>query len=475
MRLKYNIATLFLVLAGLQSCSLLGPIDDIEPSYVLTDGSGDVIIDESTAEMALNGMYASLRNRDIADCRRPFAGLAHMNKETFQVSSNDEFMSGVITDRNLTLENMYTTYYNIINHANSFLNNLEIANLTDISDIRHKEMISEARCIRALCNMMLLRCFGQYNDMDSECGIVLNEAPVASNEAKARASVKDVYTSIMNDLEYAVLNGPKGSEVKHYRISALFAKALKARMLLNFGDNESAAVMAGEVLSEAAANGFGLEANYMDVFQNQFNSSEMLFAPYISISTSPKQTIAYVSINFIKPGKLLEAISKSATFRVAGEADPRFTNVFPYDERCAKYLLNQQSIDDINSYYFMRLAEVYFIKAEAEARKGTSTSYQAARAALLEVIERIGYDEDYVNSIPDTKLLEVILKHKLLELNTENCEEWFDMVRYHRNGDFESWSNEDKKLLPPFTYCIFPLSRTIRGGNNLLEQPATFN
>lgn len=475
MRLKYNIATLFLVLAGLQSCSLLGPIDDIEPSYVLTDGSGDVIIDESTAEMALNGMYASLRNRDIADCRRPFAGLAHMNQKTFQVSSNDEFVSGVITERNLALENMYTTYYNIINHANSFLNNLEIANLTDISDIRHKEMISEARCIRALCNMMLLRCFGQYDDMNSKYGIVLNETPVASNEAKARASVQDVYTSIMNDLEYAGSNGPRGPEIKHYRISALFAKALKARMLLNFGDNENAAIVAGEVLSEAAANGFDLEANYMDIFQNQFNSSEMLFAPYISISTSPKQIISYVSIGYIVPGELLKAISKSETFMLAGETDPRYTDVFPYENRCAKYLLNQQSIDDINSYYFMRLAEVYFIKAEAEARKKTSTGYQSARVALLGVIERIGYDEDYVNSIPDTKLLEVILKHKLLELNTENCEEWFDMVRYHRNGDFDSWSDADKKMLPPFTYCIFPLSRNVRGGNNLLEQTPSFN
>ena len=58
-----------------------------------------------------------------------------------------------------------------------------------------------------------------------------------------------------------------------------------------------------------------------------------------------------------------------------------------------------------NGYIFMRLAEVYLIHAEAEARQGAS-HYAAARASLKMVTDRAGYPETLVDNIPDNELLE---------------------------------------------------------------------
>lgn len=120
-----------------------------------------------------------------------------------------------------------------------------------------------------------------------------------------------------------------------------------------------------------------------------------------------------------------------------------------------------------DSYYFMRLAEVYYIAAEAEARQG---QYAKARTFLATVIERAGYTEDDVNAIADSDLLGEILKHKLCDMSNENLEEWFDLCRYNRQGGFESWTEDEKAELPSFRRYLLPIPKASIGANNLLVQ-----
>lgn len=120
-----------------------------------------------------------------------------------------------------------------------------------------------------------------------------------------------------------------------------------------------------------------------------------------------------------------------------------------------------------DSYYFMRLAEVYYIAAEAEARQG---QYAKARTLLATVIERAGYTEDDVNAIADSDLLGEILKHKLCDMSNENLEEWFDLCRYNRQGGFESWTEDEKAELPSFRRNLLPIPKASMGANNLLVQ-----
>lgn len=120
-----------------------------------------------------------------------------------------------------------------------------------------------------------------------------------------------------------------------------------------------------------------------------------------------------------------------------------------------------------DSYYFMRLAEVYYIAAEAEARQG---EYEKARTLLATVISRAGYTEDDVNAIADSDLLGEILKHKLCDMSNENLEEWFDLCRYKRQGGFEGWTEDEKAELPSFRRYLLPIPKASMGANNLLVQ-----
>lgn len=133
----------------------------------------------------------------------------------------------------------------------------------------------------------------------------------------------------------------------------------------------------------------------------------------------------------------------------------------------AKYSKLTPEMFYADSYYFMRLAEVYYIAAEAEARQG---QYAKARTLLATVIERAGYTEDDVNAIADSDLLGEILKHKLCDMSNENLEEWFDLCRYKRKGGFESWTEDEKAELPSFRRYLLPIPKASMGANNLLVQ-----
>ena len=120
-----------------------------------------------------------------------------------------------------------------------------------------------------------------------------------------------------------------------------------------------------------------------------------------------------------------------------------------------------------NGYIFLRLAEIYLIHAEAEARQGP-THYAAARTSLKVITDRAGYPENLVNGIPDNELLEAIRQHKWLELIAENGEEWFDLVRYTQAGDL-GWGTIQKKLKKEWQ-LIAPIPKSAMTGNNKLEQ-----
>lgn len=456
--------TLLLAVSTIQSCDLLGSIDDIKPPYKLTDET--LIIDANSAEKALNGVYVSWRTYDVRTFSYGMFSLAQTQKGS-QIAGASDFEKELIKLDNVLVEKGYLSSYYIVNEVNSFLINLGVDAVPGLLDTRRNEMIAEARCQRALANLTLLRCYGEYYDLSSKYGICLFENElIRENIARARSSVQDVYTSILNDLEFAIKYAP--SKFEHYYITPTFAKALKARTLMAQGNYNEAALVAGEVINEAGVNGYALEDNYADIFTNQFNSPEMLFAPCIF---APNELISSNWTGFM-PGNLIEAIAKNIS--AEGDIDSRYQYAYVDPSIVPEYGTNKYPLkegnNDLNSYYFMRLAEVYYIKAEAEARLGTSTGYAEARKALKAVIERAGYDEDYVNAITDKNLLGIILKHKLMDLSVENFEEWFDLVRYHREGGFEGWSADELAALPKFSYLLLPIPRNAMGGNNLLEQ-----
>lgn len=514
----------------LTSCDLIGSLDGIEPEHVVTDDN--YITDVSTAQTALNGVYASWRSTGVSYLRYGMSSMAHTQTQAMAMGA-DEFAAENIETNNSNVETAYTAYYNVINTANTFLVHIN-KNIPGLSEEKRTEMIAEARCQRALAYLTLLKCFGEYWKQDSPYGVcIFQDELVRDNQPRKRSSVAETYKLISDDLDYAIAHCEQ-HPADHYHMSSVFAKALKAKMYMAQDNYAEAARLAEEVISEAEAAGYGLGSDYAKIFDEQFNSQEMLFAPYTANPSELMDSNWYM----FSPGSLLTKVADDMVPDVdtggdvvvpdpdgssdgsasgdggvdipsgdGGVVIPGGDGVvipgddggvvipggdggdfpfFPGDEDVASYdalytwAYKGDAMNGIgkynkltpemfyaDSYYFMRLAEVYYIAAEAEARLG---QYAKARTLLATVIERAGYTEDDVNAIADGDLLGEILKHKLCDMSNENLEEWFDLCRYNRQGGFESWTEDEKAELPSFRRYLLPIPKASMGANNLLVQ-----
>lgn len=517
----------------LTSCDLIGSLDGIEPEHVVTDDN--YITDVSTAQTALNGVYASWRSTGVSYLRYGMSSMAHTQTQAM-VMGADEFAAENIETNNSNVETAYTAYYNVINTANTFLVHIN-KNIPGLSEEKRTEMIAEARCQRALAYLTLLKCFGEYWKQDSPYGVcIFQDELVRDNQPRKRSSVAETYKLISGDLDYAIAHCEQ-HPADHYHMSSVFAKALKAKMYMAQDNYAEAARLAEEVISEAEAAGYGLESDYAKIFDEQFNSQEMLFAPYTANPSELMDSNWYM----FSPGSLLKKVADdlvpddetggdivipnpgdgggvvvpdpdgSSDGSASGDGgvvipggdggvvipggdggvvipggdgsdfpfppgeddaasyDPLYTWAYKGGGMIgiAKYSKLTPEFMFEDSYYFMRLAEVYYIAAEAEARQG---QYAKARTLLATVIERAGYTEDDVNAIADSDLLGEILKHKLCDMSNENLEEWFDLCRYNRQGGFESWTEDEKAELPSFRRYLLPIPKASMGANNLLVQ-----
>ena len=513
------------------SCDLIGSIDDMEPDHVVTDLN--YITDAASAQTALNGVYASWRSTGVSYLRYGIASMAHTQTQAM-VMGVDEFAAENIQTNNSNVETAYTAYYNVINTANTFLVHIN-KQIPGMTEEKRTEMIAEARCQRALAYLTLLKCFGEYWKQDSQYGVCLfKDELVRDNQVRQRSSVAETYKLISEDLDYAIAHCEQ-HPADHYHMSSLFAKALKAKMYFAQDNYPEAARLSEEVINEAEAAGYELESDYANIFTEQFNSKEMLFAPY----TANPNELMDASWFAFSPGSLLKKVADdlvpddetggdivipnpgdggdvvvpdpSSDGSASGDGgvvipggdggvvipggdggvvipggDGSDFPFFPGDEDVASYdklytwAYKGDAMSGIgkynkltpemfyaDSYYFMRLAEVYYIAAEAEARQG---QYAKARTLLTTVIERAGYTEDDVNAIADGDLLGEILKHKLVDISNENFEEWFDLCRYKRKGGFEGWTEDEKAELPTFRRYLLPIPKASMGANNLLEQ-----
>ena len=513
------------------SCDLIGSIDDMEPDHVVTDLN--YITDAASAQTALNGVYASWRSTGVSYLRYGIASMAHTQAQAM-VMGADEFAAENIETNNSNVETAYTAYYNVINAANTFLVHVN-KNIPGLSEEKRTEMIAEARCQRALAYLTLLKCFGEYWKQDSQYGVCLfKDELVRDNQVRQRSSVAETYKLISEDLDYAIAHCEQ-HPADHYHMSSLFAKALKAKMYFAQDNYPEAARLSEEVINEAETAGYELESEYANIFTEQFNSKEMLFAPYTAnpnelmdaswFAFSPGSLLKKVADDLVpddetggdivvpdpgeggdvvvpNPGEGGDVVipggdgSEGGDVVLPGDGDdggivipggdggdfpfpPGEDDAASYDPLytwaykgggmigIAKYSKLTPEFMFEDSYYFMRLAEVYYIAAEAEARQG---QYAKARTLLATVIERAGYTEDDVNAIADSDLLGEILKHKLCDMSNENLEEWFDLCRYKRKGGFESWTEDEKAELPSFRRYLLPIPKASMGANNLLVQ-----
>ncbi|WP_099291516.1 MULTISPECIES: RagB/SusD family nutrient uptake outer membrane protein [unclassified Butyricimonas] len=539
MKILYNIIILVAFSLGMGACDLADNIDDIKPQN--QQNKDNVMSDSASAEALLRNVYQQWRAGNMKDVRNHLflSSGALVAPITSYFMSGTSFQSNNVPYDDGVIVGVYTSLYKVVNMANVVNELLEEGNAPDLSEKRTEEMIAECRFHRAMAHFYLLRYFGQFYDMTSSYGVVVREESYPDHQvATARSSVADVYTSIFKDLDYAIEKAPEYvSSDKHYYISRLVAKALKAKVLLNQGDYSMAETVAGDILRDAGRYGYSLENRYDDVFVNSYNSKEVFFALYaygFEESFSAGDIVSNTTFgSYTEKIARLEGWPEEWGFDIeTGYGyDERFGYVYraegpnmvggsgeeepspwpePEPEPEPEPLPDVYALTDDemlpdgegtmepdgegapgwitpgvvkrnhkypyrdmldgekgNTYFYLRLAEIYYIHAEAAAR---NNHFDPARNSLKEVLnfERAYVYPQEIEEVPDNEMLEYIRKNKWLELFAENNEEWFDMIRYHKAGDLNI--TDVKSTITSDRQFIFPIPKSALAGNNLLVQ-----
>ncbi|MGO3184275.1 MAG: RagB/SusD family nutrient uptake outer membrane protein [Aequorivita sp.] len=447
----------------ISSCS----IDDIEPINQLT--VDNTIRDEASAQQVLNGIYDLGRAFDISFFPLHLAAYGDEGISS-NISGDKGYNTNEVPVENRFLANLYNGHYKVINSANFLIEELEAGKALGISDERKAEMISEAKFQRAFFHFNLLRYFGQYYDVSSSYGIVLRTSFATELELNPRNTVQEAYTLIEADLEYAITNGPVN--IDHYYSGSLAAKALLAKVKLYEGKYAQAATLAEEVINNA--EGYALEMNYNDIFLNQFNSSEVIFAPFSGPGAEGGS-----NMNLVSRTTYSEYLRSLADEQVGepddgslegtgADYDPRFSYAYSANTQGINFQGKYPFVDNAgsqnNTLYHLRLGEIYLVHAEALTRAGGDTGL--ALQSLNTIRERAGVEIKDFTDAPT--LLEDIRQEKLLELFFENGEPLFDLVRYDVLGNLEASSI--KPTLNTESKFVLPIPSEVLIGNDAMVQ-----
>ncbi len=343
----------------------------------------------------------------------------------------------------------WEVYYEWIMNANMILEALEQVNESDKGSELYKQCKGEALCFRGYCHWILVQMYGERYDKNGQ-----NSGPgvpyrlSSGTDDLARSSVKECYDNIVKDLDEAVAN-LKGITLKvndYNHCSYAVACGLRARVALTMQDYATAANYADLAIQAAEADGGKL----MTVEQAAKCPTEPIF-PNITTETGEAmwaamtqddQTVyfysfyAYMSWNFSSTAIRTYGKSiSSTTYEAMSETDvrrswfiPKTSDIkvpasnykkFPYANH--KFTARATS-NAVGDYAFMRLSEMYLMKAEAQARNND------AGAAATFTAFQVNRDPEYVAPTSLDALLEDIMASRRVELWGEGFR-WLDLKR----------------------------------------------
>lgn len=358
------------------------------PAQSVVDNN--LVVDQASAEIALNGAYHRFAGvSTVLSANSTYwysreilpAMMAGFMQYGFgaQLSQTNEFTPASTGD--------WTLPYNILNAANGTIKGVEALADSKFSGNRKKEILAEAKFLRAYAHFFLLSYFAEWYKIESPYGVMLRKQPLQfSAGTDPRSSVKDSYDFILQDLDEAILNCSDTRPV--YYANKVAAKALKIRVLTARGqavDYGNIISLANEIIGNTK---YQLEPNLKDLFQVKgIASAEVLLGvtPFAA-QQGQKALFEYVQSSVFLATK---------QFRDLLQNDPRNTWMYRKVTTSPTTALSVDSFylskfagAKYEEIYAFRLTEVYLLKAEAIARSGGDLN--EAKTLLKTVMTKAG-------------------------------------------------------------------------------------
>lgn len=397
-----------IVLFGTFSCEVL----DVEPQNSIP--ADQAFNDKSGIEKGIFGAYSSFQS--LSYYGRTYGIFADLSADNLghptdaTATEYAEVDNNHILPENGSVANIWAACYDGINVANNVIE--KVPGMDDMSDAEKNQALGELYFIRALNHFNLLVYFG---------GVPIKTTPTIglSDLNIPRSSADQVYAQIINDLNFAAENLQASTSLK-IRATKYAAVALLARVYLYKGDYPMASQMASKVIDEG---GYTLLDNYADIFTD--GSAESIFE--IDFNALDRNRIA--EYNFPKSLNGRREVEPTQNLLDAYEVgDERYNASIAFDGSGLAYPIKY---DDLNTgaenVIILRLAEMYLIRAEAEARNNGDIT--AIQDDIAKIRERAGLPNTSASSYAD--LLVTIEKEQRIEFAFEG-HRWFDLVRNDR-------------------------------------------
>jgi hypothetical protein len=400
---------------------------DVDPTTAVPNEKA--IVDAVSARAALAGAYDALQSTSYyAEMMFTWGELSADNAaHTGTFTSYADADQNVLTADNSQIEATWDAIYDAINRANILI--AKVPSVPGLTDAEKNQMVGEAHFIRALSYHSLVKLW---------TGVPIRTTPVASiAEASnvSRATVAEVYTQILGDLQQAEALMTSERQTRAGSLGA--ARALRARVLLyRASPGATGSSTADWAAVEAAASAvismpYSLAPSFTDLFTaTGANTTEDIFR------------LRFTDQDPFWAGYYFLVKSLGGRYEVAPTTSVR-TAFETGDARLAATIKNDPSRSPTQTprYYaakfptptgtehpaIIRLAEVILIRAEARARQnnllGAIEDYNLLRA-------RAGLPQHVlgVNVTTQAEVLAAIARERRSELAFEG-DRWPDLVR----------------------------------------------
>ena len=338
--------------------------------------------------------------------------------------------------------------YNGINRANQVIEN--VPKIT-MDETRKKQILAEAYFLRGLYYFHLVKTFGEVPlKQESTKDILSTEV--------AKSKVEEIYAFIARDFEQAAKDLPAAPKDRG-RATSGAAQGLLAKTHLYAGNWTKAAENAQLVIQ---SNRYSLMPSIVDLYnplREDAARAEQIFAaefsalsglngsdlvgfyapansPPVFSRTAFGSAFAYMSFyRSFNPvdrrRQMLDTAYVNSAGRLIGQSDATIK-----DRVIVKKFLdpNSNGANGENNFPILRLADVYLIVAEAEARQTGPTA--VAYAAINTVRRRAGIP-DLAPGLSKDAFIEAVLQERSWELFVE-ADRWYDLTR---TGKFKQVAN----------------------------------
>lgn len=354
-KLKYMLFSGLLLLAGACDKNLeIEPLQNVSEDLALdSDANVKLVLQGAYDNISRSGMYGGNLFRDAellgSDGEIRWVG-------TF--SDPRDIINHDMDAGNADVENTWTSAYRTINNCNNVLSAVNIVVEADRDRVK-----GEALFLRAACYFELVRLFGKpyvAGGANTQPGVPVVLTPTRSITEESyvrRSTVSEVYQQILADLHDAIDALPEDNGAYANKFAAI---GMTARVHLTRGEYQEAREHAVQVIDNS---GYALVPDFADLWNQDEDTDEAIFSMQVSAQDGTNELVTFFSIPSFggRDGDIEIQNSHLALYDANDERLALF-----YDGNGA--MRTGKWRDQYKNIPIIRLAEMYLIAAEADAR-----------------------------------------------------------------------------------------------------------